>query len=80
MSRIVNEINVTVQVPPEDLCNEKPTKETIGNRYCKFMRGPDVERHCTLFGKALYTHAELVKKCNECLNMTKLESEVNEDE
>jgi hypothetical protein len=63
-----------ISVPMWEHCNEqKDSQSKNGDYYCSFLTGSKDERGCRLFNESLYSCRGWVKKCDKCIEKSKVE-------
>jgi len=73
MPRLTVVFEKEMSVPEWEYCNEQTSKTNRGEYYCTFLKGDRNERGCMLFDKTLFSSYEWVKKCDECLEKSKVD-------
>ena len=62
-----------VIVPAWEYCNDQRDDKSRGSYYCLFLTGDRDERGCRLFNESLYSCRGWIKKCDKCLEKSKVE-------
>jgi hypothetical protein len=71
LARLVNIFKYEIEVPSWKYCNDQKDSGGKGSFNCKFVSGSKGEKYCNLFNTGLYSYGDWIKKCNNCIDLSK---------